>query len=325
MEVVMEFNATIVSQVLKKDAEKDAEEKFEQILPKGREDLWKKGKRHNAGMCLAFCAFLAVFILFIMAFSVEDDSDWIVLGVLYALLALGCIIAEIVILSAKYNDKTAKDAFYRDILKKWQGRVLEPEEENFKIEQKVPFCIERGVNPYLFIDNERRKFIIQAMSMRTKTYRFEDILDFEIYENNNSVVKGTAGKTLIGGTFFGLTGALVGGNMSRGIKTTCNTLYLIIRVKDIEDPHLVISYVKDGNIDKNTDAYKKMQQNLQEVCSFLEYMAKGVEEKQNESKEETKTQTNSKKAQLQELKELLDDGLINQEEFEEKKRRILDL
>ena len=70
-----------------------------------------------------------------------------------------------------------------------------------------------------------------------------------------------------------------------------------------------------------------MKENLQSVCSMLEFMLneKTLEQSSTVKQEEKTSEIKSPKEQLQELKEMLDDGLITQEDFEQKKKQILGL
>ena len=62
------------------------------------------------------------------------------------------------------------------------------------------------------------------------------------------------------------------------------------------------------------------------VCSVLEYILNAKAISENDSVfEEDGSMNKSNKEQLQELKEMLDDGLITQEDFEQKKKQILGL
>ena len=54
-------------------------------------------------------------------------------------------------------------------------------------------------------------------------------------------------------------------------------------------------------------------------------MKKTLEQSAMIKQEEKGIETKSNKEQLQELKEMLDDGLITQEDFEQKKKQILGL
>ena len=72
--------------------------------------------------------------------------------------------------------------------------------------------------------------------------------------------------------------------------------------------------------------YRDAVKNVQELCSLLEYIinAKTLEQSANSQSHEIAIEK-SPKERLQELKEMLDDGLITQEDYEQKKKQILGL
>ena len=89
----------------------------------------------------------------------------------------------------------------------------------------------------------------------------------------------------------------------------------------------MITYVNTVDLDKNSWTYKNMKNNIQTVCSMLECMLnEKTLEQSSAGKQEEKISVNaSSKEQLQELKEMLDDGLITQEDYEQKKKQIIGL
>ena len=178
----------------------------------------------------------------------------------------------------------------------------------------------------LLINNNTKEFVYQKGKYSSKVYKFSDLINYEVYENGKSQVQGRAGSALIGGAFFGLGGLIVGSSMSRKINEKCNQLKLIIRLNDFNCPQIVITYVDNVDWDKNGWAYRNMKENLQSVCSMLEFMLneKTLEQSSTVKQEESHAKK-SNKEQLQELKEMLDDGLITQEDFEQKKKQILGL
>ena len=179
----------------------------------------------------------------------------------------------------------------------------------------------------LLIDNENKMFIYCKDKKYSKTYSFSEVISYEVYENGVSKVQGRAGSALVGGLFFGAVGAIVGSSMNRSVNEKCNNLKLFIRIKDFDCPNMIISFVDGEDFDKTGSRYKNIVENLQNVCSLLEYMMNDKRVGQEEaSKLESKGATvKDNKEQLRELKELLDEGLITQEDFEQKKKQILGL
>ena len=114
--------------------------------------------------------------------------------------------------------------------------------------------------------------------------------------------------------------------MSRSIEEKCKELKLFIRLNDIDCPQIILVYAHNVDLDKSGWTYRKMKENVQSVCSILEYMLNEKTLEQSCAIEhEEKTVKSSSKEQLQELKEMLDDGLITQEDYEKKKKQILGL
>ena len=200
-------------------------------------------------------------------------------------------------------------------------------DNNFTISKEIPILASGWSSTKLLIDNQNKKFIYKKGKSFSKTYKFSDLINYEVYENGKSQVHGRAGSALIGGAFFGLGGLIVGSSMSRNINEKCNQLKLIIRLNDFDCPQIVITYVDNVDWDKNGWTYRNMKENLQSVCSMLEFMLneKTLEQSSTVKQEEKTSEQKSQKEQLQELKEMLDDGLINQEDFEQKKKQILGL
>ena len=199
--------------------------------------------------------------------------------------------------------------------------------DDFVISKTVPFY--SLIPSKLFVDNENKQFIYVSSIHHSKKYHFSDIIDYEIYENGHSQVKGRAGSALIGGAFFGLAGLVAGSSMSRKNYEICSHLELIIRINDIDEPQISITFIDRANWKKSSSKYQEMISHLQKICSMLEYMINSrTLEQYSNAKEKTKpivTETKSNKEQLQELKELLDDGLITEKDFEQKKKQILGL
>lgn len=199
-------------------------------------------------------------------------------------------------------------------------------DSSFVLNKSIDIIATGWSSAKLLIDNKNKKFIYQKGKKYSKTYSFSDLINYEVYENGKSQVQGRVGSALIGGAFFGLGGAIVGGSRSRSVNEKCNQLKLILRVKDFNCPEIVITYVNDLDVDKNSSIYRNMKSNLQSVCSMLEYMLNEHTLEQSSAVKQGKNPVNaSNKEQLKELKEMLDDGLITQDDYEQKKKQILGL
>lgn len=186
------------------------------------------------------------------------------------------------------------------------------------------------INKFRFLaDRKSKRFIVVQKNEFGKIYDFANVLSYEIKEDGESVVKGSAGRALIGGLFFGVTGAIIGSSGKRKISNYCTDLRLFIRLNDFEDP-LIDMQVINFQTAKSGTIYQEYKKRLQEVCAYLELMinnrtleesakANSIAEEIKPGKEEAK----SIKAQLNELKELLAGGFITEEEYNNKRKEIL--
>ena len=98
--------------------------------------------------------------------------------------------------------------------------------------------------------------------------------------------------------------------------------------QDLDRPQIVITYVDNVAWDKTGFTYRVMKENLQQVCSALEYMMNAKTLEQAAAKKPVTQiikEDRSLKEQMQELKEMLDSGLITPEEYEQKKKQLLNL
>ena len=83
-------------------------------------------------------------------------------------------------------------------------------------EECAAFQATKKVMDFFYLDESQNKFAIPTRSAfgkvkGMKVYKCQDILDFELLEDGNSVIKGGLGRAVVGGALFGGVGAIVGG------------------------------------------------------------------------------------------------------------------
>ena len=121
-------------------------------------------------------------------------------------------------------------------------------------------------NPYkkmVIADNENKKVcLIDYMSKNYYIINFEELLNYELYENGSIV---TSGGT-IGGLGIGIFGAETNGN--------CKDLKLIIRIKSLTTPQvayeIISNYMVGMGLNKSAPLYRGCISSLQEVISFIQ-------------------------------------------------------
>lgn len=278
--------------------------------------------------CICLLSLIVISVLvFTSREEIAIDVKIVVIGIFVVCSAVPFI--EVYRITKKSNKELALLSIRKEI----KTAVLNLSEDqfhwlskNFTI-TKVIDILEKGrKSAKLLIDNQHKKFAIQQEMHVSKEYNFVDLINYDIYENGERKVQGRAGAALIGGAFFGIGGMIVGSSMSRSVQERCTQLKLIVRLNDIENPQITIDYIKNGVITPFGENYGVMKENLQLVCSNLEYIMNNKTLLEAINAEAGKTHLEkSVKAKLQELTDLLDEGLISKEEFEQMRKNILNL
>lgn len=175
-----------------------------------------------------------------------------------------------------------------------------------------------------FDDNKQQWLILSAFrGKRDKStvYQYSDILNFELLEDGESVSQGGLGRALVGGALFGGAGAVVGGvTGKKKNKGICTSLRIKVTLKDINNPVKYIDFIttktkKDGFI------YKDSYNHAQECLSVFQLICDQQENKKSVN-DESKT-AKSGADEIRKFKELFDEGIITQEEYDAKKKELL--
>ena len=193
-------------------------------------------------------------------------------------------------------------------------------EQGFNIEKQV------GLTAKLYVDNTQKLWAINEWDNNTDVtiYKYSDLIDFELLEDDESLMKGGFGKALVGGAIGGTTGAVIGSAGSRKFKQNATLLEIKIRTNDFNHPQYSIQFIKGFALPKNSPAYKEYFDAAQEVIGVLNYIATNGEEKQIQANSSTMP-NESIGDKLRELNQLKNEGIITAEEFEVKKKEILNL
>ena len=315
-------------------------ENFEWKLNKKIDELYKNlsesekdnmFNKHKKTTMQVFIFLSLIFIIGAVYFIISLQKTGIYLSIFMFLFSLFLLGYFLYFFYYKKNIERNKERVIRNILKIEAKGLLENEKGPG---ENKDFLIDKYINLYdashlssarLLIDTKHKQFTYAVGKKYSDIIKFKDVLSYEIYEDGNSVVKGSAGRALIGGAFFGVTGALVGSSGKREISNYCQSLKLLIRINNIDQPLLEISFIS-GKTEKDGFTYKKCLNSLQQICAYFEYMInnKTIEESAKTLNDSVKEkQTKSKKEKLTELKELFDDGLITEEDYNKKKQDIL--
>lgn len=132
-------------------------------------------------------------------------------------------------------------------------------------------------------------------------FRYEDIISFETEVNKEIVTSGNAGKAVVGGLLFGGVGAVVGASGKRRSKEVVTGTMLKVITRNEMYPVV--------------DIYCPPPSVMAQLAQIID------------SLKDTSTDTNdaSDTDEILKYKKLLDDGIITSEEFEAKKKQLLNL
>lgn len=174
------------------------------------------------------------------------------------------------------------------------------------------------------IDDNQKKWIINNKGLLTKNiipkiFNYSDIVDFELLEDGESIAKGGLGRAVAGGILFGGVGAIVGGvTGGKKSKPICTNLKIKITLNDINNPAIYVDFINTST-KKSSFIYKTEFDLAQKCLSTLQLIVNGNQEAIKE------TPIGSDADEILKFKNLLDQGIITQEEFEAKKKQLLGL
>ena len=185
------------------------------------------------------------------------------------------------------------------------------------------FTVEKEIvigDSILFVDNTNKKWAVkEGRNSPVQILNFTDLIEFEIYEDGNSIANGRAGSALAGGLLFGVVGAVVGASRSKKVENTCSSLQLRVTVNDFNRSERVLTFIKTET-KKDSFIYKNILGACKTMASTLSYI-------QNDGKLLEMNLTSESQRTIEEkirqLSELMKDGLINNSEFEEKRKELL--
>lgn len=306
------------------------DELYNKIPKQKKDEVYKKQRKTmNIVSAVLFLFLAAIGVILIVFSNQEADITGIMLGGGIFLIVFGVALVSVIQWIIRDKERTIKLLLR---IKAKRETSIEFEEENIKNEVG-DFIIDKDIRLYdvshfrnarLLIDTKRKQFIYALGKDYSSIIEFKDIINYEVYEDGNSVVKGSVGRALIGGAFFGLTGAIIGSSGKRKVSNYCYSLKLLIRINDIDNPQIEITFI-NSQVEKDSSTYKNCIKSLQEISSYFEYMinSKTLEKPKTLPVEKPQAESKSKKEQLLELKELFEEGLITEEDYNKKKQDIL--
>ena len=160
------------------------------------------------------------------------------------------------------------------------------------------------------IDDKNHLFMFGGLSY---IFKFSDIISYDVKVNGATHIKGGGVGTLIGGSLFGVTGAIVGNAFSsKQAKERIDSITIVISLNNKDYPIFSI------NCGISTD-------NANKIAAVVEQMMEIANRENTMLQKPTNTNDNTLDdiAKIREFKKLFDEGILTEEEFIAKKKQIL--
>lgn len=195
---------------------------------------------------------------------------------------------------------------------------------NFSPSQKLKSLMSEVVT----IDDEHQLFIIgkydKMKNIRPTVYSFNEVDGYSFQKVGEKTItkkKGGIGRALVGGALAGPAGAIVGASTSKQETTTKGGTNLLKIEMNISSGKKVISMTNPplgftNFLDKCIE--------IEEECNMFDDIQKNLEQVQFDDIQQIQP-TLSGADEIRKYKNLLDEGIITQEEFEAKKKQLLGL
>lgn len=135
--------------------------------------------------------------------------------------------------------------------------------KKFYLNDNATYNKSKDCKKYIAIDNDNKQIcLIDYEKANMLIVGFNEILNYEVYENGSNLTAGGS----IGGFWSGIFGAETNG--------MCKDLKLIIRLRRYDISQVAYEIISNTSlnigISKSSDLYKQCISTLQEVISFLE-------------------------------------------------------
>lgn len=158
--------------------------------------------------------------------------------------------------------------------------------------------------------------------VKQEVINVDDILSYELLENDSMVTSGGLGSAVVGGILFGGAGAVAGSVI--GKKTTkkqIENVKIKLILNNINNPVVYIDLFNARKpINANDERYHEVYRDSEEILSTI-----AVLKNSNDVTEKGQKESSNSLEQIKTLKELLDMEAITVEEFETKKKELLGL
>ena len=173
-----------------------------------------------------------------------------------------------------------------------------------------------------FFDDRTQTFIINKRNGQKELYAYNQVVDYELLEDGETVTKGGLGRAVAGGLMFGGAGAIVGGITGhKKSKSICKSLKIKITLRNSPKQTEYIDFIT-SETKTSSFIYKTAYKSAQDVLSALQLV---IDKANTDAAEEPAPTELSAADEILKYKRLLDEGIITEDEFNAKKTQLLNL
>lgn len=193
---------------------------------------------------------------------------------------------------------------------------INDELKQFKFDREIS-----GSHYIVSFDNTHKLLVLRDTDINSVDYiKYTDLLKCEVLENNTAITKGGLGRAVVGGAIAGGVGAIVGANTRKSEIIT--DLKLNIITKNINKSSYLI-WIKETQIDDQEIKF------INEVYGVITTIIEQYKIEDKVVKNEINPQSNKKVnnediiEQFEKLDILKNKGMITEEEYNEKRKVLL--
>ena len=227
--------------------------------------------------------------------------------------------ATAIITLAVSSNKDKKEKNKREAEEKAQDEYIKDNEIHCDIDYRYNNLVENIAIRFV-VDNAKKTIYISETSSSFLSIPFSEIIGLEIL--TDSEVTGGVGRAIVGGALAGGIGAVAGAATA---KKQINSYDFIIYRKSIETPSNRIYLIKTP-----TQTYSKFYTQAIQFAYDVNACIKAIiEQNKDNSVDQLSSTAKQEKTdiaqELRKFKELMDEGIITRDEFEQKKKKLLEL
>ncbi|WP_348920165.1 SHOCT domain-containing protein [Enterococcus rotai] len=204
---------------------------------------------------------------------------------------------------------------FRSKEEKAQQKAEQKAKQDLVMERAKTFKSSKSVDDLLFIDTGKNLFRLSGLMNMAKIYSFDQVTGYEVVEDGNTLTSGGLGRAAVGAMTFGPAGAIIGA--ITGKKKSQNIIEnLKIKINLVGDPSVIYIDLITKKTKSSSSAYKNAVAKADRIISTLDSFARQTNNNDTSSVSDD---------DILKFKKYLDEGIITQEEFNAKKKELLNL